>query len=669
MPNSTTNLSATSGMPIRISQEEAVFMMLFRAWIGIAKQYLYASDQHLTSLYGPCYTFILFEGQHTDISMTDAFLGCIFLPEQAFVFLNALLDKLPTQIATTSASQMSLPEHMSLASQFIQLHSLTGGDAIATQKIIIETLKLSSEINIESRAIWKQTSIALEALSQPKTLARFIEAPVYDDTHIHKAMKFTYTHPILAHYLLTKILTYYPSSILSLKPWEPSPGIRLSRSIFPEGLRTLFNALKYNDNLTSLVLENLDIDDDKIGDPECLALAQALETNRGLTHLSLVLSNNIGKDGISALITLTNSRLTSLDLNSNFMGDRLVGVLAGLLQHNSTIHSLDLGDNNIGDNGGIHLATALTHNSTLTSLNLGPGVQVETANMIGIEGTKAIAKALCFNSTLTNLSLRDNHGQTGTSVFATTLELNHTLTQLDLGGNYMGNEAVCRLADALTKNTSITSLNLIDNNIGEEGALALAGTLECNSTLIDLDLSCNAINNAGVCAIADALQNNGTLRRLNLDDNDFEEQDDQNATTQDILKPINDLLQRNHDNQLKKAVLLIELLLPYLDGDIQFEDDASENTQKCIDIEPSSISCIVDLSSLAKDAGINQNPTIYSGTSQTLFSNLERNQPGVSVIPVLTSNSASLYPRNAKRSEPPSDDREVSPKAKVARNG
>ncbi|KAI9024166.1 hypothetical protein DFJ74DRAFT_667631 [Hyaloraphidium curvatum] len=136
--------------------------------------------------------------------------------------------------------------------------------------------------------------------------------------------------------------------------------------------------------------------------------------------------------------------LTSLDLNTNKVGDGGTLALADALRANSTLTTLYLASNKVGDDGAQALAEALKVNSALTTLNL-------AANKIGVRGARALAEALKANSTLTNL---------------------------DLGGNAIGDEGAVALAEGLKESSALTSLDLRKNSIGDDGARALLSAIE-----------------------------------------------------------------------------------------------------------------------------------------------------------------------------------------------
>ncbi|MES2122140.1 MAG: hypothetical protein V4492_05105 [Chlamydiota bacterium] len=120
---------------------------------------------------------------------------------------------------------------------------------------------------------------------------------------------------------------------------------------------------------------------------------------------------------------MANSNLTSLNLQSNGIGDLGVEAIAPVLRDNSTLTSLDLGSNGIEDPGAEALARVLPTMSTLKTLKL-------SYNRFGDEGAQALATVLATNSTLTFLQMGCNYRihDMGERAISQALETNGTLT-------------------------------------------------------------------------------------------------------------------------------------------------------------------------------------------------------------------------------------------------
>jgi hypothetical protein len=144
-----------------------------------------------------------------------------------------------------------------------------------------------------------------------------------------------------------------------------------------------------------------------------------------------------------------NSKLTSLSLWENKVGDEGAKLIAGGLAKNSKLTTLDLSENRIGDEGAKLIAKGLAKNSALTTLHL-------STNEFGDEGAKAMAKALAKNSTLTSLDLRENcFGIEGAMAMALALAENTTLTWLLWTSHENGGDADKFIAAHLKRNNRL----------------------------------------------------------------------------------------------------------------------------------------------------------------------------------------------------------------------
>ncbi|XP_015777518.1 PREDICTED: nucleotide-binding oligomerization domain-containing protein 2-like [Acropora digitifera] len=156
--------------------------------------------------------------------------------------------------------------------------------------------------------------------------------------------------------------------------------LRLYDNFLNADIKALAQTLHNNCLLTYL---NLNFQRD--GDEIAVALSEALESNKTLTHLCFIVDAEPGDP----------------------IGELGASALARALKKNSTLKCLLLGPNSIGDLGAIAFADALQTNSALTQLGLG-------GNGIGDLGIEAICKALQFNHVITHLDLcRNTIGDSG----------------------------------------------------------------------------------------------------------------------------------------------------------------------------------------------------------------------------------------------------------------
>lgn len=283
------------------------------------------------------------------------------------------------------------------------------------------------------------------------------------------------------------------------------------------------------------ILTNLDLSDNKIGDPGAKALCQALKDKTKVTSVDLRYNSKIGSNGAKMFSEViiknksikTFSHIPVSDLRENnctvmslIIQDAGIGiteamVIASLLQINTILKTLNLSNSPwqqglIGDIGATAIAEALRQNTTLLNLNL-------TGNEITDIGSKNIGNILKDNSTLLSLGMaKNNIGDIGVTSIAASLKCNTTLTELNLNGNRIGDAGAAQSGNSLKKNSTLVNLLLGDNQIGDNGVQAIAESLEYNSTLKELYLGVNRIGDVGAQAISKRLKQNSTLLELYL---------------------------------------------------------------------------------------------------------------------------------------------------------
>ena len=154
-------------------------------------------------------------------------------------------------------------------------------------------------------------------------------------------------------------------------------------------------------------------------------------------------------------------------------------------------------------------------------------------NILGAEGAAALAPALAANGGLTSFNLSGNNlthygrDMTGITELATALGINVRLMALDLSFNYLKDEGVSAVCEAIQSNkeTKLTSLNFGYSGIGPVGANAVAAMLVVTGSLTSLNLGHNQLCGLdeygrgtytadGITAIADALRVNGSLTKM-----------------------------------------------------------------------------------------------------------------------------------------------------------
>ena len=288
---------------------------------------------------------------------------------------------------------------------------------------------------------------------------------------------------------------------IPLEEWElNTPTTRL--------LVTFLEYWKGGSTLTKLDLRLYDVN---LLNVDIKALAQTLRNNCLLTYLNL----NFQRDGDEIAVALSealesNKTLTHLCFLGDAEPDEPIGesgasALAGALKKNNTLKCLVLADNSIEDSGALAFADALQTNSTLTQLGL-------FANRIGNLGIEAICKALQFNHVITHLDLRDNTiGDSGAEALAGALQSPATqLSHLDLEGCEITSLGVESFAGALQTNRSLTHLSLAGLSISYS-ATAPARAIHFTRTVTHLDPSCSGIGDLGTEVTTHLIRGGNTI--------------------------------------------------------------------------------------------------------------------------------------------------------------
>ncbi|MBC8103038.1 MAG: ribonuclease inhibitor [Cytophagales bacterium] len=222
---------------------------------------------------------------------------------------------------------------------------------------------------------------------------------------------------------------------------------------------------------------------------------------------------SLGPDGCRIVTeALTrNTRVRSLLLGTDGIGDSGADDVARLVAENPALEILYLGCNRISSAGTARLCEVLTTNRSVTGLWL-------KRNPIGPEGAAAVAAMLRTNRTLRTLDLVNTQiGADGlAAILDALLHQNRTVERLYLGGNGIGPNEAEHLAVLLRTNPSLKALLLNVNAIGDTGAVILADALRENQTLEELGLASNTLSEAGGAALFEGLRDHKALSHLDL---------------------------------------------------------------------------------------------------------------------------------------------------------
>jgi len=349
-----------------------------------------------------------------------------------------------------------------------------------------------------------------------------------------------------------------------------------------EGTKAICEALEQNKTLKELEISGNMTGNSNIGGTAGVKhVAKMLGVNGGLTSINLSGNQLCGiwtdwrgdqhgtytTEGIIAIANAirVNGALTKLSLAQNGLEEEGTKAICEALEQNTTLMELDLSGgypsfNNIGGAAGAkHVAKMLGVNGALTVTNLlGNQLDAESAKMLakvakqkgislcGIQRDQttadfshknlkppdAILLASDLSQTvvtggLTSLDLSSNqlcgsvygtYTAEGITVVADALRVNGELTALNLSFNYLKDEGINAVCEAIQSNkeTKLALLNFEYNGIGPGGANAVAAMVAVTDGLTALDLSSNDLKDEGVRAVCKAIQSNKETKLASL---------------------------------------------------------------------------------------------------------------------------------------------------------
>ncbi|XP_037676438.1 NACHT, LRR and PYD domains-containing protein 5 [Choloepus didactylus] len=168
-----------------------------------------------------------------------------------------------------------------------------------------------------------------------------------------------------------------------------------------DGVKALCRFIKH----PSCYLQRLILNQCNLQVASCGFLALALISNRSLTHLSLSL-NTLQDDGMNLLCEVMREpycHLQDLEVVGCCLSATCCEGLSSVVTRSSRLASLDLSSNDLGDRGVIALCEGLKQEtSALRRLGL-------EACALSSASCEALSSALCHNRNLTSLKLMQNH--------------------------------------------------------------------------------------------------------------------------------------------------------------------------------------------------------------------------------------------------------------------
>ncbi len=140
----------------------------------------------------------------------------------------------------------------------------------------------------------------------------------------------------------------------------------LNYEVGEDGIDELALALKSNQSITSITLENTGLD---INDAE--KIAEIIRNNKKLKRLMIPFNQDIGNEGIAAIANaLSTSSLNILDFTRVGIDNKGIKILVKGLQENNSLEAIFLGQNHIEDKGAKALAELIKVKGNIKHIDL-----------------------------------------------------------------------------------------------------------------------------------------------------------------------------------------------------------------------------------------------------------------------------------------------------------
>jgi Ran GTPase-activating protein 1 len=252
-------------------------------------------------------------------------------------------------------------------------------------------------------------------------------------------------------------------------------------------------------------LKSLNLSDNALGEKGVRAFSAVLKSQDSLKALYFM-NNGISEEAARAIRELlpSSENLETLHFHNNMSGDSGAKALSEVVRHARSLEDFQFSSTRVGSDGGIALAEALRD------------------NMFGLEPGLVLAQTLQLHTNLREvylsyLGLEDVGARAIINALAgRALQLQ----VLELSGNDLSPAIAPTLATCIRSLQHLRILNLSENELRDKGAVTVSQALLLDhENLEELDLSDNKITRIGALAAAQAVADKVRFKSLNLNSN------------------------------------------------------------------------------------------------------------------------------------------------------
>lgn len=269
-------------------------------------------------------------------------------------------------------------------------------------------------------------------------------------------------------------------------------------------------------------LKSLNLSDNALGEKGVRAFSALLSSQDSLEALYFM-NNGISEDAARAIseILPSSKELRTLRFHNNMSGDQgAVELAEGVVRGAPLLEHFQFSSSRVGSDGGIALMEALRGGKSLRSIDI-------RDNMYGPEGGAALGLTLRSHTLLTEVYLSDLglEDEGALAVVEALAEGSSQVVVLELGGNEITENVAPALATCIRSMKHLTRLNLMENELKDKGAVTVSNAIKDGlDNLRELDLSVNELGRVGALAAAQAVASKSDFKSLNLNGNQISEQ-------------------------------------------------------------------------------------------------------------------------------------------------